>query len=158
MRSSLRQRIPEVTGSSLPRDVHAGPGGFLEGWPTLRVWGPVGDAVEGDEAGTAVLVKEEATPCHWEKLTPVHPWSHLCPRQVDGALSPALALRGGHGTATPSSRWCCLPDSGKGPCGAIHIPHPQPLSLLSRMLTNPLRAGLAQSWQREEGRPVRLQI
>lgn len=83
------------------------------GWPTLRVWGPVGDAVEGDEAGTAVLVKEEATPCHWEKLTPVHPRSHLCPRRVDGALCPELALRGGHGTAAPSSRWCCLPDGGK---------------------------------------------
>lgn len=70
---SLRERVPKVTGSSLPCDVHAGPGGFLEGWPTLRVWGPVGNAVDGDEAGTAVLVKEEATPCHWEKTYPYPP-------------------------------------------------------------------------------------
>lgn len=134
---SLRERVPKVTGSSLPCDVHAGPGGFLEGWPTLRVWGPVGNAVDGDEAGTAVLVKEKATPCHWEKLTPVHPQSHLCPHHVDGALSPALAPRGGRGTATRSSRWYCLPDGGVGLCGPVHILHPHLLLLLWRKLTNP---------------------
>ena len=125
---SLRQRIPEVTGPSPPRDVHASSGEFPEGWPTLRVWGPTGGAVEGDEAGTAVLVKEEATPCHWENLTPVHPRSHCVPASKDGALPPAGA-EGWPWRGAPSSRCCCLPDGGEGPCGPVDAP--RPLSLLS---------------------------
>lgn len=151
---SLRQRVPEVTGPSPPRDAHASPGGFLEGWPTLRVWGPIGGAVEGDKAGTAVLVKEEATPCHWENLTSVHPRSLLCPRQPGRSSVPSAGAEGWPWRGRPqqqvvlSPRWWGRPVWSR-PCS------PPTLAPI-RILTNPPRAGLARSWRREDGGPVRL--